>query len=290
MAGFHTHITVSTAVGVGYAIAGESIFHLPLSTCAIGGGLCAISGIMPDLDSDHAVPARETLSFLAAVAPMLLFYRMHYEGLATEHMLLFGAPLYLLIRFGFGQMLKASVHRGMFHSIPAAVIAGLIAYVLCDTGVSVGREFKAVGATIGYLTHLILDEIWAVEMLGGRLHLKKSFGTAMKLFGNSAPSNASTWSLLAGLSLFSANDLGHPEIAAPFQRTRPGLLQPLQPTQPRYNETGAPDTANLPRRAVYSAQRIEEEAPHVNPTPRKAGARGEALCIPHRTTPSGAEG
>lgn len=258
MAGFHTHITVSTAVGVGYAILGESVFHLPLSTCAIGGGLCAISGIMPDLDSDHAVPARETLSFLAAVAPMLLFYRFHYEGLATEHMLLFGAPLYLLIRFGFGQMLRASVHRGMFHSIPAAVIAGLIAYVLCDTGVSIGRDFKAIGATIGYLTHLILDEIWAVEMVGGRVHFKKSFGTAMKLFGNSSPANASTWALLAGLSLFSVNDQGHPEIAAPFQRTRPDQLQRLQPTQSRYNDDGVRDTANLPKRPVSAARRFEK--------------------------------
>jgi membrane-bound metal-dependent hydrolase YbcI (DUF457 family) len=226
MAGFHTHITVSTLVGIGYASVGASLFHLPLSTCAIAGGLCSISGIMPDLDSDHAVPARETLSFLAAVAPMLLFYRFQFEGLATEHILLFGAPLYLLIRFGFGEMLKVSVHRGMFHSIPAAIIAGLIAYELCDTGVSFGRSFKAIGATIGYLVHLILDEIWAVEMTAGRLRLKKSFGTAMKLFGKVPSANSSTWALLTGLSVFAANDRGHPEIAAPFQKVRPGLLTP----------------------------------------------------------------
>ena len=229
MAGFHTHITVSTLVGVGYAVLGETVLHLPHSTCVIGGGLCAMAGIMPDLDSDHAVPARETLSFLAAVAPMLLFYRFHFEGLATEHMLLFGAPLYLLIRFGFGQMLKVSVHRGMFHSIPAAVIAGLIAYAICDTGVNLGRGFKAVGAIIGYLTHLILDEIWAIEMKEGHLRLKKSFGTAMKLFGNAPSANSATWGLMAGLSAFAINDQGHPEIAAPFQKARPGLLKPQQP-------------------------------------------------------------
>ncbi len=232
MAGFHTHITVSTAVGVGYAFVGGTYFQLPLSTCAIAGGLCSICGIMPDLDSDHAVPARETLSFLAAVAPMLLFYRFHYEGLPTENILLFGAPLYLLIRFGFGQMLKVSVHRGMFHSIPAAVIAGLIAYVMCDTGMSFGRSFKGVAATIGYLTHLVLDEIWAVEISGARLRLKKSFGTAMKLLGNSGPANSATWALLAGMSLFAANDQGHPEIVAPFQRARPDLLMPQQSTRP----------------------------------------------------------
>jgi len=236
MAGFHTHITVSTLVGVGYAVVGDQVLHLPMSTCAIGGGLCAISGIMPDLDSDNAVPARETLSFLAAVAPLLLFYRFHFEGLATENILLFGAPLYLLIRFGFGQMLKVSVHRGMFHSIPAAIICGLIAYSICDTGVTLGRNFKGVGATIGYLTHLILDEIWAIEWSGAHVRLKKSFGTAMKLFGQSGPANSSTWALLLGMSVFAANDQGHPEIVAPFQKARPGMLQ--QATRLIPTETG----------------------------------------------------
>ena len=235
MADFHTHITVSTLVGIGFAATGATVYELPLATCAIAGGLCSVCGIMPDLDSDHAVPARETLSFLAAVAPMLLFYRFHYEGLATENILLFGAPLYLLIRFGFGQMLKVSVHRGMFHSIPAALIAGLIAYLLCDTGVNFGRTFKGVGAVIGYLTHLVLDEIWAVQVTGGHFRLKKSFGTAMKLFGNSGPANSSTWALLIGLFIFAANDQGHPEIAAPFQLARPELLTPTSPTPSRTN-------------------------------------------------------
>jgi membrane-bound metal-dependent hydrolase YbcI (DUF457 family) len=255
MAGFHTHITVSTAVGVGYACAGAYGLHLPLSTCAIAGGLCAISGIMPDLDSDHAVPARETLSFLAAVAPMLLFYRFHYEGLATEHILLFGAPLYLLIRFGFGEMLKVSVHRGMFHSIPAALIAGLIAYVICDTGVSVGRTFKGVGAVIGYLVHLILDEIWAVEIKGGHLRLKKSFGTAMKFLGDAPKANSATWALLTGLSVFAVNDKGHPEVAAPFQRINDDQLT-ADPTVQKLQSV--PRVRNSMNRRTYSQDDPED--------------------------------
>ena len=247
MAGFHTHITVSTLVGVGYAYAGATALELPLSTCAIAGGLCAVSGIMPDLDSDHAVPARETLSFLAAIAPMLLFYRFHYEGLATEHILLFGAPLYLLIRFGFGEMLKVSVHRGMFHSIPAALIAGLIAYVICDTGVSVGRNFKGVGAVIGYLTHLILDEIWAVEFQGGRFRFKKSFGTAMKMVGNVPSANSATWALLMGLTAFAVNDKGHPEVAAPFQRVSEDQLAEAFAPRKTVKKSRIPESSTPPR-------------------------------------------
>ncbi len=262
MAGFHTHITVSTLVGVGYAYVGTSVLGLPLSTCAIGGGLCAICGIMPDLDSDHAVPARETLSFLAAVAPMLLFYRFHYEGLATEHIMLFGAPLYLLIRFGFGEMLKVSVHRGMFHSIPAAMIAGLIAYVICDTGVSLGRSYKGVGAVIGYMVHLILDEIWAIEIQGRHLRLKKSFGTAMKLFGNVRSANTATWGLLTGMSVFAANDHGHPEVAAPFQRISPGQLEPIdtaeQPNRVRMTSHQQRRSTSMIRRQAEPVQNSQD--------------------------------
>ncbi|HEY0980787.1 metal-dependent hydrolase [Schlesneria sp.] len=262
MAGFHTHITVSTLVGAGYAYFGATALELPISTCLIGGGLCSISGMMPDLDSDRAVPARETLSFLAAVAPMLLFYRFEYEGLPTEHILLFGAPLYLLIRFGFGEMLKVTVHRGMFHSIPAAFIAGLIAYLICDTGISLGREFKGFGAVIGYLVHLILDEMWAVEVCTGRIRFKKSFGTALKLFGNVGSANSATWALLIGLTIFAANDQGQPDIVAPFRYEDP---QKLVPTDTPFYSTQAIRNVSAPRSSLIfrqSSQPHRDQRPH----------------------------
>lgn len=248
MAGFHTHITVSSVVGVGYSYVGYSTLELPLSTSLLGGGLCAIAGMMPDLDSDRAVPARETLSFLAAVAPMLLFYRFEYEGLPTEHILLFGAPLYLLIRFGFGELMKVTVHRGMFHSIPAAFIAGLIAYVICDTGISLGREFKGFGAVIGYLVHLILDEIWAIEVRRGRVRFKKSFGTALKLFGNVGSANSATWALLIGLTIFAANDQGQPGIVAPFRYETPNQLVP---TDAPFHSTQVIKSVSSPRNSIF---------------------------------------
>lgn len=275
MAGFHTHITVSTAVGAAYAFVGVNVLHLPLSTCAIGGGLCSIAGIMPDLDSDNAIPARETLSFLAAVAPMLLFYRFHYEGLATENILLFGAPLYLLIRFGFGQMLRVSVHRGMFHSLPAAAIAGLIAYCLCDTGVSTGRTFKAFGAVIGYLVHLILDEIWAIEFSGAHIRLKKSFGTAMKFLGNSPQANSGTYALLAGMSFFAANDQGHPEIPAAFMKARTGQLVPTQPAiQNLSDEPIRPASATIQSERRINSGQMNPRQQSV--LPARHGSRADA--------------
>ncbi|MBM4075053.1 MAG: metal-dependent hydrolase, partial [Planctomycetes bacterium] len=94
MAGFHTHITVSTAAGIGYALWGSAHYGFPTTTCILAGGLCSIAGIMPDLDSDSGIPARETISLAAALIPMLLFEKFQAMGMDVEQMILAGAPLY----------------------------------------------------------------------------------------------------------------------------------------------------------------------------------------------------
>ena len=43
------------------------------------------------------------------------------------------ASIYLFIRFGVGRLLRyVTVHRGMFHSIPALAIVGELAYLICS--------------------------------------------------------------------------------------------------------------------------------------------------------------
>ena len=55
---------------------------------------------------------------------------------------------------------------------------------------------EAAGLLLGVMSHLILDEIYAVEWKGGRWRFKKSFGTAMKLWGKNAWANISTYGKL----------------------------------------------------------------------------------------------
>lgn len=217
MPGFHTHITVSTAVGIGYAAWGGTMYDLPFTTCALAGGLCSIAGIMPDLDSDSGTPSKETIAFAAAVVPMLVFNKLQVYGLTIEQMVLFGAPMYLLIRFGLGTIFKsANVHRGMFHSIPAAAIAGLIGYLVCDSGAHLVHNYKAFAVALGYLVHLVLDEIWSVDVHEGRL--KKSFGTALKFFGDNPSSSLMTYCFLCLLMMFAANEQSQPVTPTAYAR------------------------------------------------------------------------
>src|SRR5580704_15148529 len=102
MAGFKTHITVSSLLGVGYGATAAAVYHVPIPTCVLASGLCGVAGMFPDLDSGPGRPLRESLAFAAGVVPMMLLDRMKQYGLAPETMVLIGAAIYLLIRFGVG--------------------------------------------------------------------------------------------------------------------------------------------------------------------------------------------
>ena len=65
MAGFRTHITVSTLCGLGYGAAAVKPLGFPAETAFLAAGITAVGGMLPDLDSDSGVPVRE-LSGLAA--------------------------------------------------------------------------------------------------------------------------------------------------------------------------------------------------------------------------------
>lgn len=202
MAGFKTHITTSTLLGIGLGSAAYVGFDVPLDQCLLATGLCSVSGMLPDVDSENGVPLRESLAFGAAVVPMLLLDRMRHMGMSTDMIVLASAGIYLAIRFGFGKFLRRyTVHRGMFHSLPAALIFAELAFLMCDTENVTMRYFKAGAVLLGVLSHLVLDEIWSVEIKGVRVRLKKSFGTALKLWGDSTWGNLSCYGKLVALSL-----------------------------------------------------------------------------------------
>ena len=197
MADFKTHITTSTTLGIVYGVAGHLNWGIPTSTCVIGASLCGLAGMLPDMDSDSGHAQREIMTFAAAVTPMLMISRFALLGLNAEHMVIATGCVYIIIRFGFGEILRRfTVHRGMFHSIPAALIAGLVTSILCSCEVLMFRMFKVGAVVTGYMIHLMLDELWAIEWYRGRLRLKNSFGTAMKIFSNRWFPNVFTYGLL----------------------------------------------------------------------------------------------
>lgn len=197
MANFRTHVGFSTLLGCGYAGLGFAA-GIPGESCILAGGLCGVSGMLPDVDSDRGIPLKETMAFAAAVVPLLTVDRMQALGLSYESIVLTGAGLYFAIRFGLARLLaKYTVHRGMFHSIPAALTFAGLAFLLtgCANELYI-RYFKAGAVFLGYMSHLLLDEIFSVDLSRGRFRLKRSFGTALKFWGRSLWANVSTYAKL----------------------------------------------------------------------------------------------
>lgn len=209
MAGFRTHLATSTLLGAGAAAAGYYHWDYAPTSCLLAGGMCSVAGILPDVDSDSGIPLRESMAFMAAVTPVLLLDRFQAWQLNFEQQAVAAAGVYLSIRFIVAEVVRrTTVHRGMWHSIPAALLAALTAFLLCANDEIQLRMFKVAAVFLGFMSHLVLDEIYSVEHRRGRFHFKKSFGTALKFWGSGPIANLLTYGLLLILGTIIAQEPG----------------------------------------------------------------------------------
>lgn len=208
MADFKTHMTVSTVTGAVLGFAGWKA-AMPIDTCVVAGTLCSVSGMLPDLDSNSGRPLREATALGAAVIPMLMVDRLQKMELKQDTMVLIAIIAYVVIRFVLAEIFRRyTVHRGMWHSIPAAAICGMVAFLVMSHEDITIRLFKTSGVVLGFLSHLILDEIWSIDFRKGSYQFKSSFGTALKLWGGSRFANVVTYAKLAIISTLVWQDQG----------------------------------------------------------------------------------
>ncbi len=202
MAGYRTHITVSGALGVGYGTAGVMLAGFTPVEGTLAGVITWFSGMLPDLDSASGRPVREVFSLLAAFVPFAMMgHLMEWGRNNYETVMLLAVVLYVSIRYG-GQAIlnRVSVHRGMFHSIPAMIIAAEIAFLAFRTDALAAKLLMAGAVAVGFFSHLVLDEIYAVEWSGLHVRLNKFAGSAVKFVGKSFLPNLVTYSLLMVLT------------------------------------------------------------------------------------------
>lgn len=181
MPGYRTHITASAICGT--AVSGISyIFgNVDLTTSIYGGILCAIGGIVPDIDSETSTSFRRCMLIVAGFPSLLLVSRMRDYILDPQTVAIIGGGNFLFVWFVLGALIrKATVHRGMCHSIPMAALTGEIAYLLSSGGVN-ERLYCGMAAAIGVLLHLLLDEFCSVQVKKGTVRVKKSIGSALKI-------------------------------------------------------------------------------------------------------------
>src|SRR5262245_62196 len=206
MASYQGHLMFSSALGAAYASVAVWKFDLDWGPAFLGAGCCALGGLLPDLDSDSGVPVRELFNLAAAIIPLFLLHRLRSHFTLEQTIVLLGFA-YLLIRYGLYSLFKRwTVHRGMFHSIPAMLIAGLATFLAYYpdpelTKHALYRYLIAGGVALGFLSHLILDELYSVDFMGLKVRLNKFAGSALKFWSPSMPATIFTYVILAGLAL-----------------------------------------------------------------------------------------
>ena len=60
MAGFRMHVGTAATIGVGYGLAAVKPLGFAPDAAILAGGLTAVGGMLPDLDSDTGRPIRKS--------------------------------------------------------------------------------------------------------------------------------------------------------------------------------------------------------------------------------------
>ena len=183
MANFNTHLSIAAAASTGAALICINIHLIVVTDMPWLVFLGTVGGMLPDMDANNSRPVKLLFTVLAlmGVATVLQVFEGKYS---SNHLLSIAAMAYLLIRYGvFALFNKFTVHRGVLHSLLAAVFFALL--IICISYYFVHWDvlhawLNGSFIALGFIVHLFLDEFCSVNLSNARL--KKSFGTALKLF------------------------------------------------------------------------------------------------------------
>ncbi|MGH1419977.1 MAG: metal-dependent hydrolase [Hyphomicrobiaceae bacterium] len=190
MANFPTHIAAGTVVSGALAtltLAADVVAPENLIAITMAG---VLGSVLPDIDLENSRASRIMFGGLAIFFSFVVLFAFAQKFSIAELWILWFGTL-LIVRYGLHEIFhRISVHRGVWHSLLAA------AFVSATTAVVFyhvlqrheGVAWLAAGFMfIGYIVHLVLDEMYSVDILDRRL--KVSFGTALKWIDGKRPSH-----------------------------------------------------------------------------------------------------
>lgn len=175
--------------------------HTSLADATAFGVIACVGSLLPDIDSPHSKPNDMAFGLASVVIPIFVIQGMGY--LSPSKMILTALGVYALVKYGLRfAMSHFAVHRGMFHSIPAAVIWGALVYWAFRLSPPLIKNAAASSALFGFVVHLFIDEMFSfVNFEGVRVTPKQSFGTALKFASSSLVATTATY-VIAGLLMY----------------------------------------------------------------------------------------
>lgn len=182
MANFPTHIAIGTIVSGALAtvtLAADVVAPENLVAVTLAG---VLGSVLPDIDLKDSRPSQALFAGLGVFFAFAVLFSLDNKYSVVEMLVMWLGTLIAVRYLARPFFYHMSYHRGIWHSI----IAGL--FCSCATAVIYyyllgrheGVSWLAAGfMMVGFLTHLVLDEIYSVDVMDTRI--KSSFGTALKL-------------------------------------------------------------------------------------------------------------
>ena len=200
MAGFQAHLTGGIASGAGISLIGLFTRGLTLTQATAIFVVGSVAGLLPDLDSDTGKPLTFLFQLISILIPsMLITKATGIGGDSQEFLICYFSLSYLFINYVVCSFIKKiTVHRGMMHSIPFALVCGGIGYLLLRSSGEQMALIAGIAVFSGCFIHLVLDELNSITLKYGFLPtLKKSSGTAFKLRSSSLTATLFIYIVLA---------------------------------------------------------------------------------------------
>jgi len=181
MANFNTHFTVAATASAVVSATLLSMEVVSPEQAVIAFGIGTLGGLLPDVDSSHSTSIKVGFNVLSLLMTIMLIF-VKSSTYSLIEMAVVSVLVFMGIRYAFLEFFrKISKHRGMFHTVPVALIWGIVVASMSQWFFGLNSLVSWVYGfmiTWGYLVHLILDETYSVDL--GNRRMKKSSGTAFK--------------------------------------------------------------------------------------------------------------
>ena len=205
MANFTTHIAVGTVAAGALAtltLAADVVAPENLVAVTMAG---VLGSVLPDIDLKDSRPSRAMFAGLGIFFSFAVLVHAATELSIAELWMLWLGTL-LLVRYGLHAAFhRLAVHRGIWHSILAGLFSAVATAIVFKyaLGKHEGVAWLAAGFLfVGFLVHLVLDEIYSVDVMDTRV--KSSFGTALKLYDRRHPGASAAMAAAVALAVFLA--------------------------------------------------------------------------------------
>lgn len=184
MANFPTHIAIGTVASGMLATLTMAANIVPAEELVPLISVGALASILPDIDLSKSRASDAMFAGLGVFVAFTLLMRLFYRFSIAE-MWIIWIGTYLFIRYGAQKIFhNYARHRGIFHSLLAAAFFSFLTVIIFSRLFFAGETVAWVAGVFmftGYLVHLVLDEIYSVDVTNDKI-VKSSFGTALKVF------------------------------------------------------------------------------------------------------------